>query len=363
MPEAPADLNRTPIEVASVKPGISRWLVAAIALAALVVVGVVLWLKRPAQLVGVTRVSPVTSYPGDEREPSLSPDGHQVAFSWDGGDGHGHIYIKLLGESNSMRLTSAQADDAFPIWSPDGKYIAFMRRRTQAEGDIMLIPSISGPERSLHPINIGFAVKGAGRLMSWTSDGKWLCFTSREFADSHHRLFLLSTGSGATRPLLTTAGTNDGDDDAAPAFSPNGRWLVFARFYGGPWSSKLWFQRITDDLHTEGEPVAVSDTIANATAPIWLPDSNRVLFLDSYGHRVVQAEIGHPARLVYATEATLEGLTFSASEQTLVASSHTDDTDLWVQPLKGLNPAEAATRFAPSTAEEESPRFSPDGGV
>jgi DNA-binding winged helix-turn-helix (wHTH) protein len=39
--EAPADLNKTPIEVASVKPGISRWLMAAIALAALMLVGVV----------------------------------------------------------------------------------------------------------------------------------------------------------------------------------------------------------------------------------------------------------------------------------------------------------------------------------
>jgi Tol biopolymer transport system component len=308
----------------------------------------------------VTRVLPVTSYPGNEREPSLSPDGHQVAFSWDGGNGHWHIYIKLLGESNSRRLTSTEADDTFPVWSPDGKYIAFIRSRTQVEGDIMLIPSIGGPERSLHPINIGFAIEGAKRLMSWTPDGKWLCFTSRESAESHHRLFLLSTESGSTRPMLSKAVTNDADDDAAPAFSPDGRWLVFARFYGA-FNSKLWFQRITDDLHTEGELLAVSETLANATVPVWVPDSKSVLFLDSYGHRVMQAEMGHPARLVYATEATLEGLTFSASEQALVTSSHTDDDDLWFLPLKGLRPGGSATPFAPSTAVERAPRFSPDG--
>jgi hypothetical protein len=89
--EAPADLNKTPIEVASVKPGISRWLMVAIALAALMIVGVVLWLRTPAQTAGVTRILPVTTYPGDEREPSLSPDGHQVAFSWDGGE-LAHLY-------------------------------------------------------------------------------------------------------------------------------------------------------------------------------------------------------------------------------------------------------------------------------
>jgi Tol biopolymer transport system component len=145
----------------------------------------------------------------------------------------------------------------------------------------MLIPSIGGPERSLHPINIGFSVEGAGRLMAWTPDGKWVCFTSRESAEPHHRLFLLSTESGTTRPLLSKAGTNDADDDASPAFSLDGHWLVCARFYG-PFNSRLWFQRITDDIHTEGEPLAVSNTMDNATAPVWLPDSKRVLFLDSY---------------------------------------------------------------------------------
>ncbi|HEX5764086.1 MAG TPA: winged helix-turn-helix domain-containing protein, partial [Woeseiaceae bacterium] len=33
-------------------------------------------------LAPVSRVSPVTTYPGDELSPSLSPDGRQVVFSW-----------------------------------------------------------------------------------------------------------------------------------------------------------------------------------------------------------------------------------------------------------------------------------------
>ncbi len=302
---APADLNKTPIEVASVKPGISRWLMVAIALAALMIVGVVLWLRTPAQTVGVTRILPVTTYPGDEREPSLSPDGHQVAFHGTGEMATGTSISSCLANRIPCVLLRPAADDTFPVWSPDGKHIAFIRNRASVGGEIMLIPSIGGPERSS--------------------------------AETHHRLFLLSTESGATRPLLSKAGTNDADDDASPAFSPDGYWLVCARFYG-PFNSRLWFQRITDDIHTEGEPLAVSNTMDNATAPVWLPDSKRVLFLDSYGHRVMQAEMGHPARLVYATEATLEGLTFSSSEQALVTSSRMDDTDLSILPLKGLSP-------------------------
>jgi Tol biopolymer transport system component len=63
----------------------------------------------------------VTSYPGDEREPSLSPDSRQVAFSWDGEDGRRHIYVKLLGEERPLRLTQDPGEDSFPAWSPNGK--------------------------------------------------------------------------------------------------------------------------------------------------------------------------------------------------------------------------------------------------
>ena len=35
------------------------------------------------------------------------------------------IYVKLLGEANTLRLTSSR--DAYLAWSPDGKCIAFVR--------------------------------------------------------------------------------------------------------------------------------------------------------------------------------------------------------------------------------------------
>ena len=57
-------------------------LAAFIALATMVVVHG--WLSKPITVHSVVRITPVSTYAGDEREPSLSPDGRQVAFSWDG---------------------------------------------------------------------------------------------------------------------------------------------------------------------------------------------------------------------------------------------------------------------------------------
>jgi hypothetical protein len=68
--------------------GVHRiWLVPAVlgVLGALAAAGTALWAprSRPAVPVSVTAV-PLTSYPRHEVYPDVSPDGRQVAFSWDG---------------------------------------------------------------------------------------------------------------------------------------------------------------------------------------------------------------------------------------------------------------------------------------
>jgi Tol biopolymer transport system component/DNA-binding winged helix-turn-helix (wHTH) protein len=340
------------------RPNRHRWAIVSIALAGMLVAAVAFWILRRDVQVRVSGISPVTSYPGDEREPSLSPDGRQVAFSWDGEDARPHIYVKLLGEERPLRLTQDPADDSFPAWSPDGNQIAFMRRRTYSESDIMLIPSIGGPERILHRVQVGEFVSGSGRMMSWSADGKWLCFTSELGPSSHHALFLLSLDSGSVRPLFARPASPEGD--SSPAFSPDGRWLAFAR-YSSPFNSKIFVQRVTAKLEAAGEPQPVLNTSGNSTTPVWLSDSKRILFLDHAGERIMQAQIGGAAKLVYIASGSLGGLTLDGLGSRLIASRRLDDDDIWTLPLNGLTVAGEAKRLVYSTASESMPRFSPDG--
>jgi hypothetical protein len=159
------------------------------------------------------------------------------------------------------------------------------------------------------------------------------------------------------RPLFAKAST--GIADSSPAFSPDGHWLALARF-SGPYNSKLLLQRLTANLEPDGEPLLVSNTSGNAKTPVWLGDSS-ILFLDKNGSRIMQARIGHPARLAYAASASLDGLTLDRSGSWLVASRQINDSDIWNLPLKGLAAAGNAERIVHSTAEEGQPRFSPDG--
>ena len=80
-------------------------------------------------------VVPLTSYPGTEDMPSLSPDGTQVAFRWNGeAEDNFDIYVKLVGPGDPIPLTKDPAPDLLPKWSPDGNWIAFLREQAEPSG-------------------------------------------------------------------------------------------------------------------------------------------------------------------------------------------------------------------------------------
>jgi dipeptidyl aminopeptidase/acylaminoacyl peptidase len=89
----------------------------------------VLWLW-PARKQETARMPvPLTNYRGSESRPSFSPDGSQVAFTWNGPqEDNTDIYVQVVGSSEALRLTSNPAAEDVPAWSPDGRWIAFVRR-------------------------------------------------------------------------------------------------------------------------------------------------------------------------------------------------------------------------------------------
>ena len=343
------------------KSPVRRWLMAGAAIITGIVLAAGSWLwfarRDTAHVVGVVRISPVTTYPGDESQPSLSRDGRQVVFSWGGEKSDNRdIYITFLGEQHPVRLTTDPAEDAYAAWSPDAKHIAFIRRRGGTKADIILIPASGGPERILRRIRLNAWM--TNRMLAWSPDGKWLCFTNEVGTSGRHMLFLLSPESGVVRQLSPEQ--DNGLGDSSPAFSPDGRWLAFGRFIY-PGNSKLLLQRLSSDFAPQGKPLEVKEAGVNPKAPVWMPDGRRVLFLD--GSRIMQAAIGGVARPFYVSRSIFGELTLAGPGTGMVASLQNKDGDIWTIPLgrKGLAATGTGQPMVHSTAEETQPRFSPDG--
>ena len=110
-----------------------------------------LWFGRSRQTAPEAQLTavPLTSYPGSESYPSFSPDGSQVAFSWNGEkQDNFDIYVKVIGTEPPLPLTTNPAKDYSPAWSPDGRWIAFCRDLPGAKGcrDIDFPPWRHGTE-------------------------------------------------------------------------------------------------------------------------------------------------------------------------------------------------------------------------
>jgi Tol biopolymer transport system component/DNA-binding winged helix-turn-helix (wHTH) protein len=185
----------------------------------LLLVAAVLYEKSFPRAEGSMReveVTPFTTFKGREISPSFSPDGSQIVFAWDGGNGKRFdLYTKVIGAENVVRLTAKSSVWLVPAWSPDGRTIAFARSAGNESG-IFSVPALGGPERKLADASFRYA-----SLMSlnWSPDGKRLTY-----ATSDGRAHILYMDSGEQRDLERPSSCAE---VFSPAFSPSGEWLAF----------------------------------------------------------------------------------------------------------------------------------------
>jgi eukaryotic-like serine/threonine-protein kinase len=111
------------------KPRRTRSLILSATGLAVLLAGIIAFraVKRPPDTPATSiRAVPLTTYAGNEDNPSFSPDGNHVAFAWTGAaQDNFDIYIKLIDAGTPLRLTTDPAVDQSPVWSPDGSLLHF----------------------------------------------------------------------------------------------------------------------------------------------------------------------------------------------------------------------------------------------
>lgn len=212
----------------------ARWqgLAWAAAFAAVLVASVALWTsyrgapgEPPAAAAQAAPYRLITSLPGPEITPSLSPDAALVAYvAVPSGQRNTAVMVQTTDPSPPRQLTRppAASDDSAPAWSPDGREIAFLRIRSGQDCRVMVVPANGGIER-----RVGACDYLTPPSFDWTHDGRGLVFGSRGALGDNAGLRILDLASGAWRKLDYPATADD--IDAAPHYSPDGRWIVFVR--------------------------------------------------------------------------------------------------------------------------------------
>jgi Tol biopolymer transport system component/serine/threonine protein kinase len=304
---------------------------------------------------------PFTSFSGRETYAAFSPDGRQIAFSWEVelGKGHDtyeghHIYVKLVGAGEPLRLTSNPGDDIYPTWSPDGRYIAFVRQ-AGSDGGIFMVPALGGPERRLqrwYP-QIDWWLTS----LSWSPDGKLIAFPAADSLQESPGLFLLSVDTLEKRRMTSTPEQYLGDGH--PVFSPDGQTLAFIR-QASEGSMDIYLVPISG-----GEPRRLSFDNLAMWGLDWTADGREIVFSSvrggSFGLWRIPATGGTPEPLAVGGDYAQFP---SASRQgnRLAYTQTIFDVNIWKFKVPdSMGKSTSSTKVISSTRDDSGAQISPDG--
>ncbi len=303
------------------------------------------------------RVVPLTTYSGEFSQGSFSPDGNEIAYSWEGdqGDQGVDIYIKQLGVEKPLQITRNFGFNYFAVWSPDGRYIAFLHANRGEEPGIFVMPALGGPPRKLHDLSHN---KDCKPSLSWSTDGRLLLFSEQPAPGQPCQVRQLTVEDLTVRPLSSPPIPSTGDWDAQ--YSPDGASIAFIRN-----------TKDVEDIYvmhaSGGPPRRVTFDNRLLTGLAWTPDSKELIFSSNRGGAVwglwrVSIDGGStPERLAVGSENAYMP-TVSLRGSRLAYASGSWNESIWRVPFgPGHRAGKPELFISSSSMTEEGPQYSPDG--
>ncbi|PHI18354.1 peptidase S41 [Lewinellaceae bacterium SD302] len=161
--------------------------------------------------------------------PALSPDGSQLAFSY-----QGDIWTVATNGGTARRLTVHESYESSPVWSPDGKKIAFVGNRYGNNDLFVTDPGGMLPQRLTYH-------SGSDSEPNWL-DNETLLFTTRRIYAQVERIpeiYRVKVSGGTPVRHSSSLGGAPAHSDRYLAFTRGG-CRVSREAYRGPANRDIW---------------------------------------------------------------------------------------------------------------------------
>jgi DNA-binding winged helix-turn-helix (wHTH) protein/Tol biopolymer transport system component len=264
----------------------------------------------------------ITDFSDSATSPTLSPDGHMVAFirGPDTFVTHGQIYVKFLPDGQPVQLTHDNMLKMAPAFSPDGSRIAYTTTDPGYGWNSWVVPVLGGGAEKLLPNAAALTWVDRQHVMfSEAGDGLFLgVFTAAESRAGERSVYRPTMlGGMAHRSWL----------------SPDGKWVLISEMDKVGW---LPCRVLPFDGSTNGE--AVGPQKARCTYAGWSPDGRMMYFSantgDGYHVWRQHFPAGTPEQLTFGPTEE-EGIAVSRDGRSLMTSAGIRESAVWVHDLRG----------------------------
>jgi eukaryotic-like serine/threonine-protein kinase len=354
---------------------IGRLALAAAVAVLLAVAGFVWWKMRPApphRGPGLTRL---TSDSGLTTDPALSSDGRLLAYASDravtaGAEDNLDIWVQQLPAGEPLRLTRHPGDDREPSFSPDGTRIAFRSERDG--GGLYTISTLGGDERLIAPY---------GRRPAFSPDGEsivyWTGVPVTSFTAQHGKIFVVPALGGQPTEMQT------GRESAwSPVWSPDGKRILFACWViesgaGRRSAGPEWWLTTLDGTTTRvaGREYFAEHRLTEPNPVAWLAGGDRVVFTARFADSVNVWQVpistktwkltSAPERLTFGSglEARPSIAVLAGGSARLVFAALVENINIWALPLDAAQGRASGeiSRLTQTVASDSNPALTLDG--